>query len=108
MGSDDFNYLNPEDRRRSNESELFARVAAELENRTDLSGLEARGTLAIALKIAGYMTREVGAPELLATVRSVLAGELRVRGVEGEAEICSDVAAMLEAIAPAGPDGDRA
>jgi len=98
MGSDDFNYLNPEDRRRSNESDLFARVAFELENRTDLSGLEARGTLAIALKIAGYMSRDVGAPELLATVRTVLAGELRVRGVKGETEVCSDVVAMLEAV----------
>ena len=51
MGSDGYNYLSPEERRRPNESELFARVAAELEQHTKLNSLEARGTLSLALKV---------------------------------------------------------
>jgi hypothetical protein len=97
MSDDGFNYLNPEDRRRPNESELFGRVAVALEQKTKLSALEARGTLAIALKVAGFLSRDVGMDELLQTVQTVLPGELRVRGVAEAEGVCSEIAAQLRA-----------
>jgi hypothetical protein len=95
MGSEDFNYLNPEDRRRSNEPELFAQVSVALEQRSKLSSLESRGTLAIALKVAGHLTRDVGAVELLQTVQGVLPGELKARGVKDAVEVCAAIESML-------------
>ena len=95
MGSDRYNYLSREDRRRTNESELFARVAEQLQQRTKLDTLEARGTLSIALKVAGFLTRDVGLEELSQALNSVLPGELRARGVKDAAEVCAAIELLL-------------
>ena len=96
MGSDDYNYLSPETRRRANESELFARVAAELEERTKLNSLEARGTLSLALKVAGFLSRDIGVAELSQALNTVLPGELRARGVTDAVEVCEAIDLSLD------------
>ena len=65
-------YLSPEDRIRPNESEPFRKAAAELEARTKLSAMESRGTLSLALKISGFLNRDVDRDALKLTIRSVL------------------------------------
>ncbi len=95
MGSGGGKYFYSEDRRRSSESELFAQVAAELQRRTKLNDLEARGTLSLALKVAGHLTRDVGPSELLQTVSTVLSGELRSRGVDDAGEVCAAIESLL-------------
>ena len=95
MGSDDYNYLSPETRRRANESELFTRVAAELEEGTKLNSLEARGTLSLALKVAGFLSRDIGVAELSQTLSTVLPGELRALGVTDATEVCTEIELRL-------------
>jgi len=80
---------------RRDESELFGWVAAELEQRTDLSSFDARGTLSLALKVAGFLTRDVGRNELSQTLQSVLPGELRARGIKDAADVCTAIDSLL-------------
>jgi len=93
MGSND--EYSREERLRPNESELFARVAEDLAQQTKLNALEARGTLSIALKVAGFLTRDVDAKELSLTLSTVLRGELRARGVKDAAEVCEAIELSL-------------
>jgi hypothetical protein len=66
-----------------------------VEARTSLDGLEARGTLGLALKVAGFLTRDVGRDDLALTLRTIMPGELRARGVENAERICEEVRAAL-------------
>jgi hypothetical protein len=85
------------------EASAFDRVCGELEQATSLSQLEARGTVRLALKQAGFDARGVATHELAVVVRRVLPRELELRGVAGGAALCERIAAGLAAGAP----GDR-
>jgi hypothetical protein len=83
------------------EASAFDGVCAEIERATSLSQLEARGTVRLALKHAGFDARGVAAHELAVVVRKVLPRELELRGVAGSEALCERIAAGLAAEAPA-------
>jgi hypothetical protein len=67
---------------------IFDFVAGELERRTDLARLEARGTVRLALKEAGLDARGVTREQMLVTLEKILPGEIRTRGVEQPDPVC--------------------
>ena len=71
--------------------ELFDLTAERLEHRTSLDRLEARGTLRIALKIAGVPAKSVNAAQLCVVLEKVMPKELETRGVSDAAVVCSAV-----------------
>ncbi len=73
----------------------FQRVCDELEARTGLSALEARGTIRLALKQAGFDAKSVNPQQMSVVVRKVLPGELSLRGIEGGESLCEHIAHEL-------------
>ena len=70
---------------------LFDFTAERLERHTSLDRLEARGTLRIALKVAGLDPVSVIAPQLAVVFEKVMPGELENRGVSDAAAACCAV-----------------
>ena len=77
-------------------SELFDCAAEWLEKRTSLERLEARGTLRLALKIAGLEPATLTLEQLRVVFERVLPTELEMRGVSEAAGVCE---ALMEEIA---------
>jgi hypothetical protein len=77
---------------------LFDHACASLEELTQLSRLEARGTMRIALKEAGLDPASVRAAELSVVAERVLPGELVARGVADAESICERLRLALSAI----------
>jgi hypothetical protein len=77
------------------ESSLFRGVASALEALTDLSALEARGTLSLALKAAGFSSRDVGSDELELALSDVVPAELKARGITDADQICEQVRSTI-------------
>jgi hypothetical protein len=75
---------------------LFDFAADQLEQHTDFSRLEARGTLRIALKDAGLDARSVTPGQLCVVFEKVMPVQLERRGVKDAAEVCSAVLEGLE------------
>ncbi len=71
---------------------LFDFAAEQLEERTDLDRLEARGTLRIALKAAGLDPRSATAEQLQVAVEKILPTELTTRGIADATAICERLA----------------
>ena len=71
---------------------LFDFVANLLEQRTDLDGLEARGTLRIALRQAGFEAKSLAPHGVLATLEQVLPAELAARAVADPHDVCAALA----------------
>ncbi len=71
--------------------ELFDFAAERLEHHTSLDRLEARGTLRIAIKIAGLPAKSVNAAQLCVVFEKVMPHELENRGVSDAAVACSAV-----------------
>ncbi len=74
---------------------IFDLVADELEQRTDLAKLEARGTVRLALREAGLDARAVTPDQMKVTLERVLPKEMNTRGVENAEQICQ---ASLDAV----------
>jgi hypothetical protein len=74
------------------DSAAFDFVCNELERLTQLSRLEARGTVRLALKEAGLAT-DVRPREMQVVLERVLPRELNARGVTTGEQLCRDVAA---------------
>jgi hypothetical protein len=72
-------------------SDLFSFVADELERKTSLSTLEARGTLRIALKNAGLDPAVVTKAQLTIVLGKVLPGELESRAISNPEALCRDM-----------------
>ena len=70
------------------ESPVFERICDELEARSALGRLGARGTVRIALKAAGLEARSVRPDQMAVVLERVLPGELAARGVDDAAGIC--------------------
>jgi len=83
------------------EASAFDLVCGEIERATPLSQLEARGTVRLALKQAGFDARGVAPHELAVVVRKLLPRELELRGVAGGEALCQRIATSLAADAPA-------
>ena len=77
----------------------FKRVCGELEVGTGLSALEARGTVRLALKQAGFDAKSVNPQQMSVVVRKVLPRELSLRGIEGGESRCEHLANELAAYA---------
>jgi len=77
------------------DSPLFEKACNELERVTHLSPAEARGTLRIALREAGYDAGSVNRPQLLAVVFHSLPQELVARGLQDAQKICDRIASHL-------------
>jgi hypothetical protein len=75
---------------------LFEFVAAELQKRTDLEDLEARGTVRLALKSSGLTAREVTQEQMIVVIDQVLPRELKVRGVENPEGVCGDLSQAVK------------
>jgi hypothetical protein len=71
------------------DSKAFDKACAILEEETELSRLEARGTIRIALKQSGLNPASVVASELVVVVREILPKELVSRGIEDVEEVCA-------------------
>ncbi len=72
-------------------ADLFDFAAERLEHHTGFSRIEARGTLRIALKVAGLDGSSIAAGQLCVVFEKVMPAELKQRGVKDAASICSAV-----------------
>jgi hypothetical protein len=73
----------------------FEHACEGLEQLTELSRLETRGTLRIALKEAGLDPASVKAAELSVVARMVLPNELAARGIADAESICERLRSKL-------------
>ena len=69
-------------------SALFDLAAERLEHHTTLDRLQARGTLRLALKLAGLDPKGLTAEQLRVLFERVLPDELETRGVGEAASVC--------------------
>lgn len=72
-------------------SALFDLAAERLEHQTSLDRLQTRGTLRLALKLAGLDVKTVTVNQLRVVFERVLPDELETRGVSEAASICRAV-----------------
>ncbi len=75
---------------------LFEFVSEELEKRSDLENLEARGTIRLALKSSGLTAREVTRKQMVVVIDQVMPRELRVRGVENPEAVCGELSQAVK------------
>jgi hypothetical protein len=77
----------------------FDWVCAELERRTSLDRLEARGTVRLALKQAGLDARTIAPEQMRVVLERLMPRELAVRGIEDGDAICSALTSGVAAVA---------
>jgi hypothetical protein len=77
------------------DSPVFDRSCDELEARTALDRLAARGTVRLALKEAGLEVTSVDAAQMGVVLQRVLPSELERRGVADAASVCAAIAEVL-------------
>jgi hypothetical protein len=75
---------------------LFDFAAAELQKRSDLETLEARGTIRLALKSSGLTASEVTREQMVVVIDQVMPRELRVRGVENPEGVCGELSQAVK------------
>lgn len=84
------------------ESAVFEFVCAEVERRTSLGRLEARGTVRLALKEAGLAPNTVSVREMQVVLDRVLPAALASRGIEGGGGVCNEIRAGAARLKDAG------
>lgn len=77
----------------------FDFVCEQLEARTALDRLAARGTVRIALKQGGLDSRSVTPQQMAVVVEKVLAGELSTRGIANAPALCAELAGKVRKLA---------
>ncbi len=82
------------------ESPLFGWLSDELERRTSLSRLEARGTVRLVLKEAGLEASALDAKQLNVVLARLMPDALKKRGVADAPVVCRRIA---DALLLAGP-----
>jgi hypothetical protein len=85
------------------DSPAFERMCEQLENRTPLNRLEARGTIRLVLREAGLGAKTVNARQAVALVEKLLPEMLEARGIDQTDSVCT---AMKRALATV-PSGDE-
>lgn len=78
------------------DSPVFDRTCDELERRTELDRLAARGTVRLALKEAGLDVASVDARQMGVVLEKVLPAELERRGIARSSGVCAGIAEALE------------
>jgi hypothetical protein len=86
------------------DSPVFEFVCGEIEQRTSLGRLEARGTVRLALKEAGLAANAVSVREMDVVLARVLPAALASRGIEGGDALCGEIRAGAARL----QDGGRA
>lgn len=86
----------------------FDWICNELEQRSALDRLEARGTVRIALKEAGLDSRSLTADQVRVVLEKVLPKELESRGVADAGSLCTGLAASLKQAAAGWAEGSGA
>jgi hypothetical protein len=76
-------------------STIFDLVSKEIERRTDLGRLEARGTVRLAVKEAGFSVDAITARELAVVLERIMPEALSSRGVIEAAAVCTTLAKLL-------------
>ena len=89
------------------ESRAFDHVCEALESKTELTRLEARGTMRLALKGAGLDASSATAHQMSVVVERVLPGELRSHGIGDAEPICRDLVRSLAALPNDRDAGER-
>lgn len=77
------------------DSAVFNRVAKALEDATQLSAPQARGTIRIVLRKGGLEPSSVKPDEIQRVLNDLLPHELSVRGYEDTESICAKIVASL-------------
>jgi len=77
------------------DSPVFDAACAELERRTDMDRLAARGTVRIGLKSAGLAVASVDPEQMTVVLRRLLPAELESRGIADAAGVCAAIAEAL-------------
>jgi hypothetical protein len=77
---------------------VFDQACESLEQLTQFSRLEARGTMRIVLKEAGLDPASVRAAELCVVAKAVLPKELAARGVPDAESICAQLRTVLSGV----------
>jgi hypothetical protein len=77
-------------------SPAFEWLWRELALTTDMTELEARGTIRLALRAVGHTPALVARLPMLVVIQRVLPGELERRGVKSAPELCAQLATRLE------------
>ncbi len=75
---------------------LFEFAAAELQKRSDLEDLEARGTIRLALKSSGLTAREVTKEQMVVVIDQVLPRELQLRGNDNPKGVCGELSQTVK------------
>ena len=78
------------------DSAAFEFACDQLEARTSLDRLAARGTVRIALKQAGLDARGITPAQMAVVVQKILPIELGSRGIDAVDEICQTILASME------------
>ena len=76
----------------------FDWVCAELEQRTALDRLEARGTVRLALKQAGLDSRSLTPDQMKVVLEKVMPKELAARGVKDPEGVCRALASGIAGV----------
>ncbi len=80
------------------EAVAFEFVCGQIEARTALDRLAARGTVRLALKQAGLDSRAVTPEQMAVVVEKLLAPQLESRGIADAASICAELASRTRGI----------
>ncbi len=83
------------------ESQVFDPVAERLENATSLTRLEARGTLRLTLKEAGFDAGNIRPAEIRVAIERLLPVELEVRGIEDAQNVCGELVSFVDTLSTA-------
>ncbi len=81
------------------DSAAFEFACSQLETRTSLDRLAARGTVRIALKQAGLEARSITSEQMTVVVQKILPAELVSRGIDTVEEICQSILGGLRSVA---------
>lgn len=76
-------------------STIFDFVSQEIERRSDLGRLEARGTVRIALKEAGFEVNAITTRQMSVVLERVMPNALTSRGVPDAERMCAVLATAL-------------
>jgi hypothetical protein len=81
------------------DSAAFEFACDQLESRTTLDRLAARGTVRIALKQAGLEPRSVTPDQMVVVIQKILPSELSNRGVDAVEDVCQRILSGLRGVA---------
>lgn len=88
------------------DSPVFELVCNELEQRSTMNRLEARGTVRLALKESGLDPASVTAVQMAVVLKKVLPGELERRRVDAAEGVCAAISHQLSSAAVASGTGE--